>query len=60
MSTAGINQTRHQILLDLDVEVSLLMPWLTVSSQVQTELLVSETVIVGHVPESYMRWGGES
>ena len=60
MSTAGINQTRHQILLDLDVEVSLLMPWRTVSSQVQTELLVSETVIVGHVPESYMRWGGES
>ena len=56
LTTAGINQTRHQILLELGVDVSLLMPWRTVNSRVETEILVSETVIVGAVPESYMNW----
>ena len=54
--SAGINQTRHQILLELNVAVSLLMPWRTVGTQVETEILVSETVIVGDVPQSYMNW----
>ena len=56
LTSAGINQTRHQILLDLHIEVSLLMPWRAVSDRVDTEILVSETVIVGDVPESYMNW----
>ena len=56
LTTAGINQTRHQILLDLKVGVSLLMPWRTVGTEVDTEILVSETVIVGAVPKSYMNW----
>jgi sporulation protein YunB len=57
LSSAGINQTRHQIMLDLNVQVSLLMPWRTVGTSVETEVLVSETVVVGDVPESYMDWG---
>lgn len=56
LTSAGINQTRHQILLELDVAVSVLMPWRTVGTQVETEILVSETVIVGKVPESYWNW----
>ena len=56
LMSAGINQTRHQILLDLNVAVSLLMPWRTVGTEVNTEILVSETVIVGKVPESYLNW----
>lgn len=56
LTSAGINQTRHQILLELNVAVSLLMPWRTVGTQVDTEILVSETIIVGKVPESYWNW----
>ena len=56
LTSAGINQTRHQILLDLHVNISLFMPWRTIGSSVDTEILVSETVIVGAVPESYMNW----
>ena len=56
LTSAGINQTRHQILLDLNVAVSLLMPWRTVATEVGTEILVSETVIVGKVPDTYMNW----
>ena len=56
LTAAGINQTRHQILLDLEVQLSLLMPWRTIDTSVFTEILVSETVIVGKVPESYLNW----
>ena len=57
LTSAGINQTRHQILMDLGVDISLMMPWRTVRTRVQTEILVSDTVIVGQVPRSYMNWG---
>ena len=56
LTAAGINQTRHQILLDLEVQLSLLMPWRTIDTSVVTEILVSETVIVGKVPDSYLNW----
>lgn len=56
LTSAGINQTRHQILLELHVDISLFMPWRTIGSTVDTEILVSETVIVGAVPRSYMNW----
>ena len=54
ITSAGINQTRHQLFLDLDIQLSCLLPWQTVDTSVQTEILVSETVIVGQVPNSYM------
>lgn len=56
LSSAGINQTCHQIFLELDVQLSFLMPWRGMETNVQTEILVSETVIVGQVPGSYMNW----
>lgn len=56
LTSAGINQTRHQIMLELNVQASLLMPWRTISTSVDTEVLVSETVIVGDVPDSYLNW----
>ncbi len=56
LSSAGINQTRHQIFLELDVQLSFLMPWRGMETGMQTEILVSETVIVGQVPGSYMNW----
>lgn len=52
-SAAGINQTRHQIFLDVDVGMSILLPGLTTSTLVSNEIAVAETVIVGSVPETY-------
>ena len=57
ITSAGINQTRHQLFLDLDVQLSFLTPWRGIDTSVQTEIMVSETVIVGKVPESYLNWG---
>ena len=52
-SAAGINQTRHQILLEVDVYMSILLPGIRTSATVANEIAVAETVIVGSVPESY-------
>lgn len=52
--SAGINQTKHRIMLNVSVGVNLLIPWGSVSQTVGAELLVAETVIVGRVPESYI------
>ena len=56
LTAAGINQTRHQLFLDLNVQLSFLLPWQGMDTSVQTQILVSETVIVGQVPESFMNW----
>lgn len=53
LQSEGINQTRHRILLELTVEASLFMPWRIVDIAAETDILISETVIVGEVPESY-------
>ena len=51
--SAGINQTRHQILLDVQVNMSILLPGFRTSTKVNNEISVAETVIVGSVPENY-------
>ncbi|MBE6989433.1 MAG: sporulation protein YunB [Ruminococcaceae bacterium] len=52
-TAAGINQTKHQILLRVDVSMSILLPAFTTSTRVSNEIAVAETVIVGGVPENY-------
>lgn len=52
-SAAGINQTKHQILLRVDVHMGILLPGFTASTGVTNEIAVAETVIVGGVPGSY-------
>ncbi len=50
---AGINQTRHRIMLAVDVSVGILLPGFSTGTRVSSEFNVAETVIVGNVPESY-------
>ena len=52
-TTAGINQTRHQILLNITANVSIIMPISAITGQVASSICVAETVIVGEVPDSY-------
>ena len=52
-TAAGINQTKHQILLDVDVYVTILLPGITTYTKVSNEISVAETVIVGGVPQTY-------
>ena len=52
--SAGINQTKHQILLEVTVDIDVVLPWQTLSTQVLIDMLVAETVIVGKVPETFI------
>lgn len=55
--TAGINQTKHQIALEINVDIDILVPWGSESTQVTTEVLIADTVIVGQVPGTYLDMG---
>ena len=52
--TAGINQTKHQITLDVTVDIDVLIPWGTESTQVCSEVLIADTIVVGQVPDTYL------
>ncbi len=57
--SSGINQTRHQISLVVDVTVSILLPGFSTASKVSGRYAVAETVIVGSVPETYTYFSSE-
>ena len=50
---AGINQTRHQVVLEVSGQVRILTALGARDAVASTRLVVSDTVIVGRVPESY-------
>ena len=52
-TSAGINQTRHEIRLVVDVYVSVLLPGFSTVTKVTNRCAVAETVIVGSVPDTY-------
>ena len=51
--SAGINQTRHQIYLRIHTSVYSFLPGFDATTDIDTSLLVAETVIIGSVPEIY-------
>ena len=51
--TAGINQTKHQISLRVIVDIDVLVPWGSESTEVTIEVLIADTIVVGQVPETY-------
>lgn len=53
--SSGINQTRHQIILDVTARVYIIMTGGNVSTVLDTNFVIAETVIVGTVPELYMK-----
>ena len=52
--TAGINQTKHQINLEVIVDIDILVPLGTENAQVVTEILIADTIVVGQVPDTYL------
>lgn len=52
--SVGINQTKHQIILEVVVEIDILIPFQTITAEVVSEILIGETIIMGEVPETYL------
>lgn len=59
-TSAGINQTKHQIVLNIDVAVSILLPGFSTATTVSNSVTVAETVIVGSVPDTYTYFNSTS
>ena len=57
-SQAGINQTLHQVTMDVSIDVAVLVLGETSAFTVTSEVVVAETVIVGQVPTTYLQTGG--
>ena len=51
--SAGINNVLHQIIIKIDVNVSILMMGCTDSFSVSTTALAAQTIISGEVPDSF-------
>lgn len=58
-SEAGINQTLHQLTMDVSVDVSVLVLGKAESFTVNSQVVVAETIIVGQVPNTFLQTGGE-
>ena len=53
-TSTGVNQTRHALTLLAAMDLDLFIPWGAVSTRVETEILLTETIIVGRVPDTYI------
>ena len=58
--SAGINQTRHQILMDVIVNVGVVLPRGGITVKVNTQVCIAETVLVGSVPQTYTNINGDN
>lgn len=56
-TSAGINQTKHSIMLDIVVKVGILLPMQTSFAEICDSLPIVESVIVGPIPETYLEFG---
>lgn len=55
---AGINQTLHQLTMDVSVDVAILVFGSTISFTVSSQVVVAQTIIVGDVPDTLLQTGG--
>ena len=51
---AGINQVLHSVSVKAEVNIAALLPGFEEISTVSSDAIVSETVIIGNVPETYL------
>jgi sporulation protein YunB len=58
--SAGINQTRHKIYLNLNATMKVVVPFNSREIEVTCQIPVSDTVIVGKIPETSINMNGSS
>ena len=52
-TSVGINQTKHEVAIEITVKMSMLLPSGSKSVEVVTHVPVAQTVIVGEIPQAY-------
>lgn len=56
--SVGINQTHHKIFLHIDARVGILTPFSAFGKDIESDVLISEAIIVGEVPDTYYNLEG--
>ena len=49
----GINQTIHRVYLEIKCKVNILTPFKNIEKEINNQIILSENIIVGHIPEGY-------
>lgn len=52
-TSSGVNQTVHRIVFQVVVDISAIVPGFVSTGQIESDMVFSETVIVGTVPNSF-------
>ncbi len=53
-TSAGINQTNHRIYLKVYSSVSVILPTANQVVKTETQIMISESIIVGDIPDTYL------
>lgn len=56
--SAGINQTRHKIYLNVKVNLRVVVPLRSKDIEIESQIPISETIIVGETPQTAIDLGG--
>lgn len=56
----GINQVLHRIYVDVDIDMRVVAPFLDTALPVNHQIVLTERIIIGEVPQLFMQWGGTS
>ncbi len=59
-SSAGINQTLHQVMLGVQINMVAIIPGYTISTDSTTNFCIADTVIVGGIPDSFTQIDGDT
>lgn len=58
--SAGINQVRHKIYLNIDVKMRIVVPLASKDVDVECQIPVAETIIVGKIPQTAINLNGNN
>ena len=59
LESAGVNQTCHTIQAKVTANIQAAIPFSQTTAEIEYDYLLTETVIVGNVPEFYFEYGSE-
>lgn len=52
-TSVGVNQSLHEIILEVDTRMTAVIPWYTTDVTVKTSYIIASTIVVGDIPDSY-------
>ncbi|MCR5553371.1 MAG: sporulation protein YunB [bacterium] len=55
--SAGINQTQHKIYLYVSCNINVIIPFSSIKVLTNSEVLICESVILGEIPETFLKSG---